>query len=145
MNTSPPQGTEGRPPIAKAALFGLCPECGARTLFAGPIRFADRCPHCGLDFGRFNVGDGPAALLVMLVGAIVVPSALWLHFSVHPPVIVHIILWPLIVLALTLAGLRVAKGGLIAAEHQREGREGRMVDDAVAADEANSDSGGQAG
>ena len=129
MTNLPPRGTEGRPPIAKAALFGLCPECGARTLFASPIDFAPRCTACGLDFGRFNVGDGPAALLVMLVGAIVVPLALWLHFSVHPPVIVHLILWPLVVAALTVGGLRVAKGGLIAAEHQREGREGRLVDE----------------
>lgn len=129
MTISPPQGTEGRPPIAKAALFGLCPECGSPTLFNGLIRFASRCRQCGLDFDKFNVGDGPAALLVMVVGAIVVPLALWLHFSVHPPVFVHLILWPIIVTALTVGGLRVAKGGLIAAEHQREGHEGRLVDE----------------
>ena len=126
----PHQGTEGRPPLLKAALFGLCPECGARTLFAGPVTFAPKCSACGLDFARFNVGDGPAALLIMIIGAIVVPLALWMHFAVHPPLIVHLILWPLLVLALTLGGLRVAKGGLIAAEHQREGREGRLIDEA---------------
>ena len=130
MNDTPEQGIKGRPPLAKAALFGLCPECGARTLFGGVISFAPRCTSCGLDFSRFNVGDGPAALLIMLVGAIVLPAALGLHFRVHPPLIVHIILWPLLSLALTLGGLRVAKAGLIAAEHQREGREGRLVDEA---------------
>ena len=117
----------GRPPIGKAALLGLCPECGAPTLFAGPISFADRCRACGLDFARFNVGDGPAAILIMIVGAIVLPAALVLHFSLHPPLIVHLILWPALTLALTLGGLRVAKGWLIAAEHQREGHEGRLV------------------
>jgi uncharacterized protein (DUF983 family) len=136
MTNTPTQGTEGRPPLAKAALFGLCPECGARTLFAGPISFANRCTACGLDFSRFNVGDGPAALLIMLIGAIVVPLALWMHFAVHPPIVVHFILWPLLVLALTLGGLRVAKGGLIAAEHQREGREGRLIDAPDASDQA---------
>ena len=130
MTDYPSSGTEGRPTIVRAALFGLCPECGSPGLFAGPIQFADRCTSCGLNFSRFNVGDGPAALLIMLIGAIVVPLALWLHFSVHPPLIIHFILWPLLVLGLTLGGLRVAKGGLIAAEHQREGREGRLVDEA---------------
>lgn len=123
-------GQEGRPTIARAALFGLCPQCGERSLFRGPISFADRCSACGLDFARFNVGDGPAALLIMLIGAIVLPLALWLHFSVHPPLVIHLILWPLMVLGLTLGGLRIAKGGLIAAEHQREGREGRLIDEA---------------
>lgn len=72
----------------------------------------------------------------MVIGAIVVPLALWMHFAVHPPIIVHFILWPLLVLALTLGGLRIAKGGLIAAEHQREGREGRLVDEAAGDDQA---------
>lgn len=117
---------KGRPAISEAALFGLCPECGARTLFAGWVRFADRCAACGLDFARFNVGDGPAALLVMLLGAILVPAALILHFQIHPPLFVHLLLWPPVALAMTLGGLRIAKGWLIAAEHQREGREGRL-------------------
>lgn len=119
-----PRGT--RPTIPRAALFGLCPECGQRTLFAGLLRFADRCRACGLDFTAFNVGDGAATFLIMLVGAIVLPLALWMHFAVHPPIIVHLILWPLVATALVLGGLRVAKGALITAEHQREGREGRI-------------------
>lgn len=65
----------------------------------------------------------------MGVGAIVLPLALWLHFAVHPPLIVHLIIWPLLILALTLGGLRIAKAGLIAAEHQREGHEGRLDKD----------------
>jgi uncharacterized protein (DUF983 family) len=107
-------------------VLGLCPECGARTLFAGPIRFADHCSACGLDFAGFNVGDGAATFLIMMVGAIVLPLALWLHFAVHPPLIVHLLIWPIVIFALTMGGLRVAKAGLIAAEHQREGREGRL-------------------
>lgn len=93
------------------------------------LRFAPRCSACGLDFSRYNVGDGPAALLIMAVGAIVLPSALVLHFTVHPPLIVHLLLWPLLALALTIGGLRVAKAWLIAAEHQRDSHEGRMVAD----------------
>lgn len=36
-------GEKGQPAFGEAALFGLCPQCGARTLFAGWIAFADRC------------------------------------------------------------------------------------------------------
>ena len=48
------------PGIAEVALKGLCPRCGQPLLFAGWVKFADRCSGCGLDFSRFNVGDGPA-------------------------------------------------------------------------------------
>jgi uncharacterized protein (DUF983 family) len=126
MTGHTPASPKGRPAILQAALFGLCPECGAPTLYDGVLRFAGHCRNCGLDFGRFNVGDGPAALLVMAVGALIVPAALAVHFGIHPPLFVHLLLWPLLATALTVGGLRLAKAGLLAAEHQREGREGRL-------------------
>ncbi len=44
------QHQKGQPPVWRAALFGLCPECGAPTLFDGPTKFAPRCRACGLDY-----------------------------------------------------------------------------------------------
>ena len=64
-----PENTKGRPSLAEAALFGCCPRCDARTLFDGPVKFAERCRACGLDFTRFNVGDGPAGFLTLIIGA----------------------------------------------------------------------------
>src|SRR3546814_7977222 len=40
---------KGQPPVWRAALFGLCPECGAPTLFDGPVKFRPKCDSCGLD------------------------------------------------------------------------------------------------
>ena len=114
------QETKGQPGIPAAALFGLCPQCGARSLFDGPARFAPRCGACGLDYSQFNVGDGPAAFLTMLVGALVVGLAVWLEFAVHPPFWVHIVLWVPLVAGLTLWGLRVSKAALLAAEYRRK-------------------------
>lgn len=114
------QETKGQPGIPAAALFGLCPQCGARSLFDGPARFAPRCGACGLDYSQFNVGDGPAAFLTMIVGALVVGLAVWLEFAVHPPFWVHIVLWVPLVAGLTLWGLRVSKAALLAAEYRRK-------------------------
>ena len=61
----------GMTPFA-AALRGLCPRCGDATLFAGLATFAPNCRACGLDFAAFNVGDGPAAFLIFIVGGLVV-------------------------------------------------------------------------
>jgi uncharacterized protein (DUF983 family) len=117
------------PPTPLAAgLGGLCPRCGARTLFEGPIKFAPRCRACGLDFAAFNVGDGPAAFLILIIGAVVVGLALWLELAVSPPVWVHVLIWPIVTLALVVGSLRVGKGMLITLEYRNAAREGRIVD-----------------
>ena len=111
---------KGQPGHAEAALFGLCPSCHARTLFDGVARFAPRCRVCGLDFSRFNVGDGPAAFLILIVGAIVVGLAVWLQLAVAPPWWVHAILWLTVSVALTVGGLRVAKAWLLQSEYRHK-------------------------
>jgi uncharacterized protein (DUF983 family) len=120
--------TKGQPGIAAAALFGLCPQCGARTLFGGVASFAPRCRACGLDYSRFNVGDGPAAFLIMAIGAAVVGLALWVEFSFDPPIWVHVVLWTPVITVATLGGLRITKAALLAAEFQRNAREATGAD-----------------
>jgi uncharacterized protein (DUF983 family) len=118
----------GLPPSPiKAGLTGNCPRCEARTLFAGWVKFADRCSSCGLDFKSFNVGDGAAAFLILILGAITAAAAIVVELSFSPPFWVHILLWPPIVLALTIVALRVSKGVLLALEYAHAAREGRIV------------------
>lgn len=114
------------PSIVEVGLKGLCPRCGAPTLFAGFIRFADRCRACGLDLSAFNVGDGPAAFLTLIVGTIVCIAAITLELTVHPPFWVHVVLWVPITFALVLGMLRIAKGMLIASEYRNRAGEGRI-------------------
>jgi uncharacterized protein (DUF983 family) len=116
------------PGTAHAALGGLCPRCGARTLFSGWVRFAPVCPACQLDFSQFNVGDGPAAFLIMIVGAIVTIGAVTLQLSAEPPFWVHILVWVPITLALVIGLLRVAKAALLHLEYRNRAREGRLAE-----------------
>lgn len=118
--------TKGQPGIASAALFGLCPQCGSRTLFAGLASFAPRCRTCSLDFSSFNVGDGPAAFLTLIIGAVIVGLALWLEVAAHPPFWVHVILWVPATTASVIWGLRAGKSALLAAEYQRKAGEARL-------------------
>lgn len=112
-------------PVA-AAVRGQCPQCGAAGLFAGPVRFADRCRTCGLDFSAFNVGDGPAAFLILIVGAILTIGAIGLELAASPPYWVHLVWLPVGAL-LTLGGLRIGKALLLAQEYRHRAREGRIV------------------
>lgn len=115
------------PTLAQAATKGLCPRCGARTLFAGWIRFAERCPTCGLDFARFNVGDGPAAFLTLILGTLIVALAIWLELAVEPPLWVHMLIWIPVTAGGVLWSLRIAKGALMAAEYGNAARESRIA------------------
>jgi len=93
-------------------------------LFAGLATFAPRCRACGLDFEAFNVGDGPAAFLIFIVGAIVVALAIAVELGASPPWWVHVLLWLPLTAFLTIGLLRLAKGLLLALEWR--GREGRI-------------------
>lgn len=116
--------------MVEAALFGLCPACGAKTLFAGPARFAERCRQCGLDYSAFNVGDGPAAFLTMGLGALIILLAVLLEIFLHPPFWVHALIWVPLTIALVVLSLRLSKGALLIAEHRNRAVEGRLAEKA---------------
>jgi len=116
------------PPPALAGLKGLCPRCGAPTMFAGWVKFADRCRVCGLDYSTYNVGDGPAAFLTLIIGALVAGLAIGLELGFSPPWWLHVLIWPIVTLALIIGALRAAKGLLLAYEYRNAAREGREVE-----------------
>ena len=108
------------------AAVGACPRCHARTLFDGWVSFAPRCASCGLDFAAFNVGDGPAAFLILIVGAVLTSAAIAVELAFQAAFWVHLIWLPL-GLALTVGGLRLGKGLLLAQEYRQSAREGRLL------------------
>ena len=123
MSEAPSNGAA--PSLAAAASEGRCPNCGAKTLFAGLVRFAPECGSCGLDFSSYNVGDGPAAFLILIVGTIVAVGAILLDQLAGPPWWVHLV-WLPVAAGLTIYGLRVGKAALLYQEHKHRAREGRL-------------------
>lgn len=106
----------------------MCPRCGEKTLFTGPIKFREGCAACGLDFTSFNVGDGPAAFLTFFLGGMLVALSLTLELTIEPPLwLLVIILVPLGVVSV-IGALRLAKGVLLALEYRNAAREGRISD-----------------
>ena len=122
------EGGVTAPSPVKAAIRGLCPRCGTPSLVTGVVAFMPKCSTCGLDFTAFNVGDGPAAFLTLILGALVVGLAIWLQIAFNPPFWVQMLVWiPLATLGTVLA-LRVAKAALLGAEYRNAAREGRITD-----------------
>ena len=128
--TQDPYPLATAPTIAQVALKGLCPRCGAPTLFAGVAKFAPACRACGLEFAKFHVDDGPAAFLTLGVGTIITIAAITLELTVSPPFWVHFLIWTPILLLSVIGSLRVAKAMLILAEYRNDAREGRIRSDA---------------
>lgn len=119
------------PSPLQSGISGACPRCGAATLFYGPVHFADRCEACGLDYASFNVGDGPAAFLTLIIGALVVGLAMAVELTIRPPFWVHVLLWVPFTAAAVVFGLRVAKGVLLSLEYRNAAREGKLRDDSA--------------
>ena len=104
------------PPLSPVAV-GLrcaCPRCGQGRLYDGMLTPAKRCMACGLDYAFIDSGDGPAVFVILILGALVVTMALIVEVKIEPPLWVHALIWPFVILAGTLAMLRPLKATLIA-------------------------------
>ena len=83
----------------------------------------DRCPVCGLDLRAHDTGDGAATLLILVVGTIVVALAFWVEFRFSPPLWVHIVLWPVVTVPLTILLMRPFKACLVALQFRHRSSE----------------------
>ncbi len=108
------------PPISplSAGLACRCPRCGRGKLFKGFLVVVPRCEVCGLDLSAHDLGDGPAVFLIFILGALVVPLAIVVEVYFSPPMWVHVVIWPTVILGLALGLLRPAKALLVAIHYK---------------------------
>ncbi|MBN8890993.1 MAG: hypothetical protein BGP12_22235 [Rhodospirillales bacterium 70-18] len=111
------------PPWWQAALRCRCPRCGEGKLFAGLLAVRDTCAVCGLDLRAHDTGDGPAVLVILVLGAVVVGLAFWVEFTFEPPLWVHAVLWPVVTVPLAIALMRPLKAGLVALQFRHRASE----------------------
>ena len=104
-------------PLA-AALTCRCPRCGKGKVLQGLLTVAPRCAVCGLDLHAEDVGDGPAAFVILILGALIVFGAAMVELKLAPPFWVHLLLWPPIALGGTLLLQRSLKAWLIAMQYR---------------------------
>ena len=116
------------PPVDPVAtgLKGRCPRCGNGQLFQGLLKVAPRCNACGLDYSFVDAGDGPVVFVMLIVGFILMGGALWLEFTFHPPVWLHVILWGPLTVALVIIVQRLVKGLLIALQYRNNAGQGTI-------------------
>jgi uncharacterized protein (DUF983 family) len=109
--------------VLAAALRCRCPRCGVGPLFHRILEVRAHCDHCGLDLAGSDSGDGAAALVTLVLGAIIVGLAFWTEFHFSPPLWLHGILWPLLTVPLAIGLIRPTKAALIAMQYRHRSSE----------------------
>ncbi|HEX9791491.1 MAG TPA: DUF983 domain-containing protein [Kiloniellales bacterium] len=120
----------GHTPRHSALATGLacrCPRCGRGALYSGFLTVAERCGECGLDLRKADSGDGPAVFVIFILGFLVVPLALWVEARFAPPMWLHMVLWPPLILGGSLGLLRPMKGVLIALQYRHKASDSGTV------------------
>lgn len=106
---SGPEENKGQPGLVSAALSGLCPRCGARTLFAAPAGLADACSACGLDILALERGGRFVGVVTMLLALVLIMAALAVDEWLRPPLWATFLFWGPVTVGSVIFGLRFYK------------------------------------
>ena len=115
-----PDTQKGLPGVTQAALFGLCPACGARTVFAAPARVADSCANCALDFSELEGGGRFVGLLTMVIALALIGIAWWIDSTFRPSLVLQMIIWAPVTVAVVIGSLRLFKIVNLYARYERQ-------------------------
>lgn len=110
-----------------------CPNCGKGRLFGKFLKVANHCPACGEVLSYHRADDFPAYLVIVLVGHILVPIALFVEVTYNPPLWLSAALWLPLTALLAVALLQPVKGAIVGMQWQMgmhgfaAGRERRLA------------------
>ena len=94
--------------------LGRCPACHRGHLFRAFLKVADRCPDCGTELHHHRADDAPPYFVILILGHIIVPLALWVEMAYAPPMWVHAAIWIPLAFGLALGLLPRVKGAIVA-------------------------------
>lgn len=124
-----PRKVADYPPLSPVAagLRCACPRCGVGKLYDGVLAPAENCVACGLEYAFIDSGDGPAVLVILLLGFFFLGLALFVEATFEPPIWVHVVLWLSLITLSALWALRVTKAIMIALQYKTKARQGRLA------------------
>jgi uncharacterized protein (DUF983 family) len=93
--------------------LGRCPACRRGCLFRAFLKVADRCPDCGTELHHQRADDAPPYFVILILGHIIVPLALWVEMASAPPMWVHAAIWLPLSVGLALVLLPRVKGAIV--------------------------------
>jgi uncharacterized protein (DUF983 family) len=97
----------------KRGFRGRCPRCGEGKLFRAFLKVDNKCAVCGLDFTPHRADDLPAYLVIVIVGHVMVPLALFIETNYSPPVALQLAIYMPATLLASLLLLQPVKGAVV--------------------------------
>ncbi len=91
-----------------------CPRCGQGKLFQGFLTVTNLCANCNLDLSPHDNGDGASVFVIFILGALIMPIALWLELTFSPSFYIHFLILLPVIFVVGIVLLRLVKGILIA-------------------------------
>jgi uncharacterized protein (DUF983 family) len=96
-------------------LRGRCPSCGQGKIFYRYLKVNDKCPVCNEELFHQRADDAPPYMTIFVVGHIIGASMLIVEGRwPDAPLWIHLAIWPLLTIILSLVLLPMIKGALIA-------------------------------
>ncbi|MDO8977843.1 MAG: DUF983 domain-containing protein [Afipia sp.] len=90
-----------------------CPSCGEGKIFRAFLKVADTCPACGENLSHHRADDLPAYLVIVIVGHIIVPIALWIETNYAPSMLLQLAFYLPFTLVSSLLLLQPVKGAVV--------------------------------
>ena len=93
---------------------GHCPACGKGKLFYKFLKVNPACPTCGEELSHHRADDMPPYVVISIVGHVVIFGIMLVEAHVENfSYLTHLLIWPPLALAMSLAMLPGVKGALI--------------------------------
>ena len=79
---------------------------------------ADACSVCQLKFAGHDTGDGPAFFVMLPLCILVAVLALYVDMTLSPPLWLHGVIWPPVIIGIVGLTLRPVKALMIALQYR---------------------------
>ncbi|MEM6488497.1 MAG: DUF983 domain-containing protein [Pseudomonadota bacterium] len=101
-------------PALRCGWRGACPACGRDTLWESYLQVRGTCATCGEALHHHRADDLPAWATMVIVGHVLVVALLAVENAFAPALWVHALIWPVVVIGLSLWFLPRIKGAVVA-------------------------------
>lgn len=102
----------------RSGLVCKCPACGQGSIYQGVLTVREACDHCQLPLKKHDAGDGPAFFAITIVGALAAVVAWFIEIMFMPPMWVHLLVMPILIVVSSIVVLRIGKAILIGLQYR---------------------------
>lgn len=107
-------------PLAATVIGGKCPRCGQGPLFKDYLAIRDKCEACGQSFAFADSGDGPAVLVILAAGALVVAVWALTNIFFQLTVLTQLAIFIPVIVIVSVGLMRPFKAALIALQYRNK-------------------------